>query len=240
MKFLYLILFILPCTGLFTNTYAAACEISSLHFTSLTDGARVSTLELPDDWESAPASSAAPVTDFKKNVISLTSTDPKYLINRQRNLAKSLPSIFERLTRVYNDKLGKIESAGCLETSVLSAILTEYPKNPEVEFGVYVLRNQENKYRAYVLTWGVDHVPPSKDLWRILERDLQQRWEYYIHLHNHPFFFNNPAGDIAGVVVPSEPDFAHYSEELKHKGLQNAWVTNGFNTFKLNSSDFDL
>lgn len=241
MKLFYKLVLILISTPMLSYAQGAACHIpEKINFTTSADGARVAKLDLQQDWETADVSKAAAISNFKNKVSSITSVDQKYLINRQKVFFKNFPDIVKRMTRINDGQFGRIDEAGCLETSVLSAILTEYSE--QVEFAVYILKegaDQRQKFRAYVITWGMDHVEESQDLNLLIDQDLKEGWQYYAQLHNHPFYLNNITGDIAGTVVPSEPDFTFYLDHQKLRGLQNAWVTNGFNTFKLNSPDFN-
>jgi len=242
MKLIYKITFILVCWAeICSSAQAAVCDIpEKINFTHLADGAKFARLDLQNDWETAEASRSKFIVDFKNKVSSAISTDPIYLLNRQRDFFKNFPEIVERMTRISEGELGKIDEAGCLETSILSVILSEY--SDKVEFAVSVLKEgtgPNQKFRAYVHTWGMDHVQESQKLNQLIDQDLKDGWQYYVQLHNHPFYLSSLPGDIVGTVVPSEPDFTLYLDLQKLRGLQNAWVTNGFSTFKLNSSDFN-
>lgn len=57
----------------------------------------------------------------------------------------------------------------------------------------------------------------------------EQGWRLEASLHNHPFSFGNPYGDIGGTLGPSDPDLAGYRE------LRPAFavITNGIHTIAM-------
>jgi hypothetical protein len=58
-------------------------------------------------------------------------------------------------------------------------------------------------------------------------------WELYAHLHNHPFAFTNPYGDIGGTTMPSSPDLDAYATRRPVLAL----ITNGIESIELRQDE---
>jgi hypothetical protein len=225
-----------------SSAFASPCfSPGTVSFQALPDGVQYVELNLGTNWQSAPPSQEKAITIFKNMVSSKTSTDPIYLLSRQRDIFRpSFPKVAAAKTQVIDGKIGAITRANCLETSLLNAILEKYPKSNKVEYAALILKRKfgtDFSYKAHVITWGTFHVPPSAELDKILNQDIMNGWQLYSHLHNHPFYLENHPDDIAGTTYPSSGDLILY-EEQQELGLEEAWVTNGFHTLKLDSEEF--
>lgn len=64
---------------------------------------------------------------------------------------------------------------------------------------------------------------------------LKQGWRLEASLHNHPFSFGNPYGDIGGTLGPSDPDLAGY-RQLKPAF---AVITNGIDTIAMPRAGYE-
>jgi hypothetical protein len=80
--------------------------------------------------------------------------------------------------------------------------------------------------------------PMAKKSRELAARDLAAGWKLYAHLHNHPFFPENPHGDLAGTPVPSDDDSELYRELAVWGRLERAWLTNGLNTLEVPVAEF--
>ncbi|MFY0569805.1 hypothetical protein ACN28E_39080 [Archangium lansingense] len=70
------------------------------------------------------------------------------------------------------------------------------------------------------------------------------------HLHNHPFMFDRKPGDrmyttedsvneIGGALAPCLTDVQAYRNMREGFGLKGAWLTNGLDSIRYTSEDFD-
>jgi hypothetical protein len=147
-----------------------------------------------------------------------------------------------RFDRLLDKSLGRIEPAACLESLLLDAHLRAHGKKGyKTEFQAAVLQHASSgKLKIYFLSGlsiGAPAIDPVLDL---LSKDVADGWEMVFHLHNHPFLFNNLGGDIAGTVVPSDGDVGVYSKLRSAFMLQQAWITNGFDTLRVDHTQFHL
>lgn len=58
---------------------------------------------------------------------------------------------------------------------------------------------------------------------------LKQGWKLEHSLHNHPWVFNNPYGDLGGILGPSDPDVQGYRRERPAYGV----ITNGIESISM-------
>lgn len=105
------------------------------------------------------------------------------------------------------------------------------------EFQAFVLR-RNGLWRVYYTQSDERSAwPHSPQVKALLAKDLQAGWTLFAHVHNHPFFFDNPTGDIAGTTVPSPADVALYRELAVTARLRRAWIVNGFDALELTAAD---
>ena len=80
--------------------------------------------------------------------------------------------------------------------------------------------------------------------------DVAKGFAPVAHLHNHPFMFDRKPGDrtwatpetvndVGGGVAPSLTDVQAFRMMREGFGLRGAWVTNGLETGRFTSEDFD-
>lgn len=75
---------------------------------------------------------------------------------------------------------------------------------------------------------------PSKAATKEGQTLTKAGWSLAIHLHNHPFSFENPYGDFGGTLVPSLPDVAMY----QYLRPRVALITNGLQTIELRKNEY--
>lgn len=140
------------------------------------------------------------------------------------------------IRRVLDDGAGRIRPMSCLES---------IPFREQLDFAD--LRGHAFEFMAsiyekdgrYLVVANFDRrtnggTAPSKAALKEEKRLKTVGWRYAIHLHNHPFVFDNPYGDIGGTLVPSLPDFATYQETRPSKAL----VTNGLESIELVEDEY--
>lgn len=106
------------------------------------------------------------------------------------------------------------------------------------EFQAFIL-HQPGLFRVYYTRADPSgRWPLSKKVRGRALADIRDGWTFYAHLHNHPFFPENPHGDLAGTPVPSEDDAELYRELAVWGRLERAWITNGLHTLELPMAEF--
>lgn len=106
------------------------------------------------------------------------------------------------------------------------------------EFQAFILR-RPGSYRVYFTQSDAHRAWPWSPKVKVMIRaNLDAGWTLFAHLHNHPFFFDNPSGDIAGTPAPSGQDAALYRELAVAARLQRAWITNGLDTLEIPVAEF--
>jgi hypothetical protein len=105
---------------------------------------------------------------------------------------------------------------------------------PETEFSAYILE-KEGQRLVHVQTMVQSFVADDDFFADKVEPDIAAGFRLIAHLHNHPFFFQNKSGDVAGTLVASGPDCRFFlSLMADHPGMK-AIITNGFH-----SNEFSL
>lgn len=174
--------------------------------------------------------------------------DPRALLRRQLELYRRLgvKDGAAKLQAVLDGRAGRLERMNCLETLLFAEHEARFPvEDTQSEFLAVVLRRGP-ELRVYLLSQrgepgvgpGLGAVEPR------LRADAAAGWALDATLHNHPFMFDNPYGDISGVLVPSGDaqggDLASFQRLAREYGMREAWITNGFDSVRLGAADDDL
>lgn len=114
------------------------------------------------------------------------------------------------------------------------------------EFGAYAVRMRSGQRRIYFQSYPESAMlPTSQKIHAGLRRDVAAGGKLEFHLHNHPFSPKNPSGDIAGTPLPSGGsfnggDFSAFRMMEAEFGLQQARITNGFHTLRIQAQELPL
>lgn len=165
-----------------------------------------------------------------------TDIDPWLLLARQKRIyenafGKNDPSV-KKFELMESGSVAQIQPISCLSAFLMTEQLKYHPLNdPPSEFSAQVFRKGQ-QLRVYAAFHQHPSVaaPAVANAQAIHEGLIADGWTFLIFLHNHPFNFNNPYGDIAGTVIPSDPDLQTFWRMFETRGLQEAWITNGFDT----------
>lgn len=143
------------------------------------------------------------------------------------------------LARVERSEIGKIRPLRCLEGIAFREFLkvADLRGSPQEFQAVFMEKNGEIRmlgdfYRKS--PGGVVGTQASAATIRERERLRREGWTYHAHLHNHPFDFRNPYGDVGGTLVPSDADISLY----RHERPLYAWITNGLEMIEIPRKDF--
>ena len=141
-------------------------------------------------------------------------------------------------TRIAAGELGTFGPPRCLD---------------QIAFREYLrlvdLRSSPQEFLAYVFERGgrsvvigdFDDLPErptgvqaSAVLIETSRRMQAEGWQLQANLHNHPFVFDNPYGDI-GPIAPSPADIGSY----KSQRPQQAWITDGREVLRLDRTEYE-
>ena len=215
---------------------------SPLNYLPLEKGSYHSEAFLSQDWNQSPVVESMQLRIYKQLIRSVTSVDPYYLLNKQRDIFQKLfPKDAQKMTSILEGDFGQIFKGGCVENALLDHQVKNF--GASTEFLAYIFQKKVNgklQYKLRVITQNTVYVGGKPQFQSLVDKDLSDGWQLIIHLHNHPFFLKNSSGDIAGTVVPSGPDINTYIALSKTLNLQEAWVTNGFNTLRLPRYQFHM
>ena len=213
--------------------------------------------DLPDRpglWEAAETDEA--ISQFRSAVRQRlgADVDARSLIERQRAIfAKSPPEWRGEATNaalVLEGKVGKITAVSCVEAMLWKWQAARYPmlEHP-TEFGAFVLRGRG---RVHVYLSSADlvgqRVKPA--VTALVQADRSAGFQLVAHIHNHPFLFDRKVGDrmwtleatkedVAGALAPSMTDVRFYRNLRDSHGLAEAWITNGMQSARFASREFD-
>lgn len=230
-KALFLFLFLI-------HSPVFACKVSFGPQMALADGV-LYTAEFETIDGDAPSSMA--LDAFRANARARIDVNPYQVLLHQRTLwaraFPAAPAVLAKFDQFLNREVGKIRAINCIEQSLFMLHLEIF--GAETEFGALIFQKEgESKTLALVKSERMaavnlrEYVPQIEEL-------LKNGWQLFSMLHNHPFLFNNPLGDYSGVTMPGDPDVISFREYKERFRLQNAWITNGFDSIELKSEEFE-
>lgn len=170
--------------------------------------------------------------------------DPYALLRRQRAIfAPVFPDMISDFDLILSKKAGTVRDMSCIEKLLFAEHSKTFPvTSVETELRAYILKHPTLGLKIYL---GLSRVgnglpPPFDAIEPMMAADLQKGFRFVYDFHSHPFFFKNPAGDIAGTTIPSAGDALTFRREEKLYGLEGALITNGFNTVEVRADEFAL
>ena len=201
-----------------------------------------------DAWESEVIVESKALHRFRHYVEAKIEPKPVELLRKQRDIFLNAfgkdSAIIKSIDGVMAGKIGQIRKINRLESALLARHAEMNPLDnsdmkKQSEFGAMVYR-RDDKLRIYLsipkppLPMGA---PPVALADRHLKDGKLAGWKLVSHIHNHPFFFGNKYGDIAGTTVPSGPDITTYENLLKYQNVQKPVITNGFHSLEMTRKD---
>lgn len=149
----------------------------------------------------------------------------------------SLEKSIRKNELILSGAIGRFRAPSCMDQVAFREFLqlVDLRKSPQ-EFLAYVYSQGMPKAMIADFDDKPDDpigVRPSARLLAEQARLQAAGWTYHAHLHNHPFVFDNPYGDI-GPIVPSAPDIGGY----KRDSPDAAWITNGVEVFEVKRAEY--
>lgn len=137
---------------------------------------------------------------------------------------------------VLDKNAGRVHPINCLENFAFEQLLKVADlKKESQELLVVIFEKGKDKILLGDFYRGQDGagVAASNSFEKERTRLERSGWVARIHLHNHPFDFSNPYGDIGGVLVPSSTDIKTY----RQNGFSSALITNGVETMEFSNEE---
>ncbi len=169
-------------------------------------------------------------------------TDAYALLRRQHALYVRLRiEAAESIRLIMTRNLGRIGPMTCLESLIFSDHQARFPVQGYTEFSRSCLK--DGNLRVYSMSGGAGNgsAPNISHIRALVDADRAQGWTVETNLHNHPFNFKNPSGDIGATLVPSGTrdwgDISVFRNMVVNDGLSEAAITNGFDTIRFSRAD---
>lgn len=211
--------------------------------------------DAPALWTSAPPSAERDA--YRRGVAArVGSLAPRDLLTRQRAIYAAIETPgaardAHNGAAVLDGRAGSIGPVSCLEALLWERQAARYPmlEHP-TEFGAFILRG-EGRVRIYFSAADLVGQKIRSAVTDLVAEDTRRGYTLVAHLHNHPFLLGRVPGDrmwtteatrddIAGALAPSATDVQFYRRLREGMGLPAAWVTNGLDTARFTSADFDV
>lgn len=187
--------------------------------------------------QAKPHSQFYALLKLQENVKAKTSVDPIVLLEKQLRFYLKIPHIRKRFEKIINQEIGKVRSINCLESFLYDSHLKRFKRASEFQAFAYSKKGSD-KVRILVTSQNsLSSVSSGSRVLSLRASYPKKGWLLNSHLHNHPFSFDNPYGDVAGTIIPSEPDASTYRALRREEGLKQALLTNGISTFVLKGAE---
>ncbi|MEM9459564.1 MAG: hypothetical protein AAGF11_35635 [Myxococcota bacterium] len=144
---------------------------------------------------------------------------------------------------LIDGSIGEVTSVICLHSIFFDLQNQDFPVwNASTELAAAVLTQEidgQTHIRAYIQTQdGILGVFDNSFI-DAAEDDLAAGWDMLAHFHSHPFAPDNQFGDVAGTVIPSDPDIATFQSLSATHDLREAWISNGIHSLRLLDEEFN-
>jgi hypothetical protein len=179
--------------------------------------------------------------NYRQRIESGVSVDYHVLLQRYLSRKPSIDDAYN-LSVAASLSAGHFKPISCLEALLLDFQIRRNPTmtaEPTEFFAAYLQREQ--RLRVYYLTNDSTGVSGLKKLTDRIENDLSNGWKFIGNLHNHSFFMDAlDSNQPQGVLAPSATDMKLFKSLKESLGLEEAAITNGFDTLHISAQDFDL
>jgi hypothetical protein len=138
---------------------------------------------------------------------------------------------------IHSKVLGKIRPINYLESQLLDYQLNRFPllSHPTEFHGFILLNDSLNTVRVYFAASDQPWPPKPHVILSAVIKDLKNGWTFKYHLHNH---YEPRLNNYLGILAPSITDAQYYSFLSEEYNLENAIITNGFNSVEIQEVEF--
>lgn len=189
-------------------------------------------------------------SEFRSYVLSKINPDPWEILKKQEAIfGKHFPNFVKRFEMVIQGELGKIEPIHCIEALLLERHWEKQGPLKISEYGASIF-GKGNQINILFRSEDEPTVPQLEEELALYGKLKSDGWSFLMHIHNHPFFFENSTGDVAGTTIPSGDagkdedggfgDVGTFIRWNANFGLEGFRITNGFSTITGNVRDISL
>lgn len=210
-----------------------------------------------EEWTLSPEQIAiaqrrglAPTTDslvpgFQERLREVLNPDFRVLHERKIELLRTRNMHIQREPELLSGHVGRQLQPSCLELYLYDLELRiqpgmRFPPN-EAMASILASPTAPTRWKLIVTFSHMSWVPTSATAQARVQTLVNERWNYLAHLHTHPFFPENPTGDVGGTLVASgerdSGDIGIYLKEMQTLGLKSAYITNSFDTVLYTADD---
>ena len=139
---------------------------------------------------------------------------------------------------IADGHVGLIRPMHALEAHILNYQVSRFPLfSQPTEFHGFIMRHPQGRVRVYFTASNTLWPPKPRPVIPAIIADTAQGWYLYQHLHNH---YEEPEDGYFGIMAPSMPDVQYFRALVSRFALQEALVTNGFQTTVIPAEDLPL
>jgi len=172
---------------------------------------------------------------FRDYIRKHADVDPLKLLLRQREIyVRVYPTAAKKFDQIIEAQVGRIRPINCIEQALLVIHIGYF--SADTEYGAFVF-TKGSSVRALVKSssWpGVNF----DDILPQVQQFIESGWVLTTQIHNHPFIIGNETGDIGGTLIPSDPDTQFFLKLKNDYQLENASITNGFDSIEFRADEF--
>jgi len=169
--------------------------------------------------------------------------DQRACLAHQRNIFKGAGFPTYNWDIMLNGTVGGLYQMNCIESLLWGEQNTDHPQEVSAtEFGAYILLDaQDTTVKVYLQTGPTLGVPGMSWVNAPIAHDLANGFKLKTFLHLHPFDASNiKYQDCAGTCIPSGPDLSAFASMLKQFNAEQAWITNGADSFRFPLTQLSL
>ncbi|MFZ1257636.1 MAG: hypothetical protein WAR77_14850 [Saprospiraceae bacterium] len=138
---------------------------------------------------------------------------------------------------IHSKTLGKIRPINYLESQLLDYQISRYPllSHPTEFHGFILLHDSLKLVKVYFAASDQPWPPKPNIILKAVKNDLKKGWTFKYHLHNH---YEPKSNHYLGILAPSMTDVQYYLFLTEEFNLEQALITNGFNTVEIQKGEF--
>lgn len=138
---------------------------------------------------------------------------------------------------IHSKSLGRIRPINYLESQLLDYQISRYPllSHPTEFHGFILFHDSLKLVKVYFAASDQPWPPKPNVILDAVKNDFLMGWTFKYHLHNH---YEPKENSYLGILAPSISDAQYYLFLSEEYGLNQAIITNGFQTVEIQKEEF--